>query len=79
MPRRRAIEDLTCSASALPFDLTCLKNVRSEGFENGFLPELETEAFRYDNQPPLVMADGRERLDEFRAIPTEFRPVRQLM
>ena len=40
------------------FDLAALENIGSQGFQDGFLPEVESESLHVPDQPALLVADG---------------------
>jgi len=70
MPRRRAMEDRTCSAPSFsPLDLTALEHICGQGLQHGFLAEVEAQGFHVSYQPALSMAGCGERLGERAAVP----------
>ena len=76
IPRRRAIDDLTCSASSLfPFDLAALEDVGSQCLEHRLLPKAETESLHMPRQTPVAVPQAGKLIREKLTFPLEPGPV----
>jgi hypothetical protein len=62
-----------------PLDLAALEHIGGQGFQDGFLAEIESEGFHVANQPALAMADIGETFSETLPVPVKPGPVRKLV
>ena len=80
MPRRRATDERTWSASSvLAFDLAALQHVVGQREKNGLLPDLEAERLHLADQPALKVSGCRQGCRQVPVVPHEPRPVRKIM
>jgi hypothetical protein len=80
MPRRRAIEDRTCSASSFSPSISLLLSTSAVRVsQHSLLAEVEAEGFHMADQPALPVADVGERFGKPLAAPVEPGPVWKLV
>jgi hypothetical protein len=63
----------------LALDLTALQDIIGKGAEDSFLFDLETKRLHLAKQAPLQMPDCSQRHRQTLVVPTECRPVIELM
>ena len=80
MPRRRASDERTCSASRFSPSISLrLDHVLGQGLQHGLAAKLKPKRLHPADQPALPVPDGRERFLKRLVIPGELRPVVQFM
>src|SRR5438552_3440284 len=62
-----------------PLDLAGLDHLLGQALEDRLAAQRKTEPLHAPDQPPLLVAHGRDRLRQNFVVPAEFGPVRQSM
>ena len=63
----------------LPFDLAALQDIGGQCSQYGFLAKVETEGLHVAREVALPMTNRSQKVSEARRIPTESRPVFELV